>query len=200
MYGPVTEPTPPQRPRRGAEGATRVLFASLPILSCGLLAWLPALRIALLRARPRDWVVFAAVVALNAGFVAAIIAVPGSEEEGGSVPQTLAGLYALGFIIGSVVHAMVAGRTPVQLSAGRPGSPYATPYPGPGGPLGPPRPAAAPPSGGPRMPPGPPPAPAYPTPSPTPPPGPGVPPVPRMQQVRSELDELGERLRQREQR
>ncbi|MFD3664187.1 hypothetical protein ACFWVF_26965 [Streptomyces sp. NPDC058659] len=63
MYGPpqAPRPSPPPSPPGPASGgliALRVLFAALPLLSCGFLAWAPMLRLAILTQKVRDWVFF----------------------------------------------------------------------------------------------------------------------------------------------
>ncbi|WP_031514412.1 hypothetical protein [Streptomyces sp. NRRL F-5123] len=55
MYGPgITQP-PPRPPGRGVVIGLRVLFAALPVLSIGFLAWTSMLRLAVLRRNPADW-------------------------------------------------------------------------------------------------------------------------------------------------
>lgn len=55
MYGPgITQP-PPRPAGRGAVIGLRVLFAALPVLSFGLLAWAAPLRLAVVRRNPADW-------------------------------------------------------------------------------------------------------------------------------------------------
>ncbi|MFE1955533.1 MULTISPECIES: hypothetical protein [Streptomyces] len=74
MYGPGAAP-PPRTD--GGVVAMRVLFAALSVLSCGLLASVPLFRIAYLRKRTLDWVL--ASVALPVTF--ALFAVVGSLPE-----------------------------------------------------------------------------------------------------------------------
>ncbi|MDH6577316.1 hypothetical protein [Kitasatospora sp. MAP5-34] len=70
MYGPVT--TTPQR-RRGARVGTvllRVVLTAVPVLSLGMLGWIPMLRLAIVHNRGRDWLFFgASAVASVAGIV-----------------------------------------------------------------------------------------------------------------------------------
>ncbi|GAA1914833.1 hypothetical protein GCM10009716_25390 [Streptomyces sodiiphilus] len=177
----------------------RLLFASFPLWSLGLLAWVPSLRFAVLRRRPWDWLVFGAVLAMTVLYVVLLVALPDDADN----LNALAGAYVLLFLAGTVTHAVVGDLFP------RPGDappaphnghfPYSAPTlpsvtyghaPAPGHTpathgYGYPPSAATPAS----------PAAA----SPAPPPGPAAPaPSPRMRQVASELDELGDLLRKHE--
>ncbi|GAA2456083.1 hypothetical protein [Streptomyces macrosporus] len=212
MYGPAATPPPaPSRPGPGVGGMVmRLFFASFPVWSLGLLAWVPSLRFAILRRRPVDWLVFGVAVALTAVYVVLLATVPTSDDAPESMGPFWAGLYILLLIAGSVVHAVLGDRflrDPAAYRAARP-APYPTPHPTahPAPPVAPhaadianaptaygyPRPAAP-------VPPAPVP-PAAPVP---PPPGPRTPPPagpqsPRMRQVASELDELDALLRGRD--
>ncbi|MBE9498683.1 hypothetical protein IHE61_09295 [Streptomyces sp. GKU 257-1] len=85
MYGPAASqpPQPPRQPQPGAArpGGTRALlvriaFASFPLWSLGLLAWVPSLRFAILRRRPLDWAVFAGACVLTAVYILLLFVVP----------------------------------------------------------------------------------------------------------------------------
>ncbi|WP_019356969.1 hypothetical protein [Streptomyces sp. AA1529] len=210
MYGPAASqpPQPPRQPQPGAArpGGTRALlvriaFASFPLWSLGLLAWVPSLRFAILRRRPLDWAVFAGACVLTAVYILLLFVVPETKpgEEGNA--QLGAGVYIVLLIGGAVVHALLADRgprTPRFAPAPTLYAPAAGPYAAPAQPAAP----AAPYGGA---------APYAPTVSAPPNPHqapnsqqephqnvyPGsVPPAsPRMRQVASELDELGELLR-----
>ncbi|UNZ18955.1 hypothetical protein [Streptomyces sp. 891-h] len=234
MYGPAA-PQPPQPPpgpgAAGAAGAgarsaatrallVRIAFASFPLWSLGLLTWVPSLRFAVLRRRPRDWAVFAGACVLTAVYIVLLFVVPETKpgEEGNA--QLAAGVYIVLLIGGAVVHAVLADRPP---RAGRPKAaahtayaPAHTPPPAPGPyapgpqasgpyPAGPYAPGSQPPSQS-SSPPPPPPTPPYggaspyaPTVTAAPQPDPASSTSPRMRQVASELDELGELLRQQPQ-
>ncbi|GAA2385235.1 hypothetical protein GCM10010420_04520 [Streptomyces glaucosporus] len=214
MYGPAaTPPHPPSRPGPGAGGmVVRLLFASFPVWSLGLLAWVPSLRFAVIRGRRADWAVFCVAVALTVVYVVLLFVV--GEEQ--STASAFAGMYIVALIGGSVVHAVLGDRflrDPASYRAAA-SAPYPAPHPAP--PAGPrtagtagapgayghpyPAPYAPPPSAAPAAYGYPQPAPSSPGPHP---PGPGTPPPsgpqsPRMRQVASELDELDELLRRRD--
>ncbi|WP_431780766.1 hypothetical protein [Streptomyces chumphonensis] len=220
MYGPVAPPSPPPY-RRGPGGAAivvRLLFASFPVWSLGMLAWVPSLRFAVLRRRPLDWAVFALFLALSVLEIVLALATPDDPDSDLGVAM---GGFALALIIGATTHAVLADRFPrppapyagyapyptPPAAGGHPGAPPATAagygYPGPVPPPGPAAPHQQPTVYAP--PPGPPPGPSAPTPPPastappasTPPPGRPAPPA-RMRQVASELDELDALLRKRD--
>ncbi|WP_431984367.1 hypothetical protein [Streptomyces qinglanensis] len=196
----------------------RIAFASFPVWSLGLLSWVPSLRFAILRRRPLDWAVFAGACVLTAVYILLLFVVPETKpgEEGNA--QLGAGVYIVLLIGGAVVHAVLADRAPrapraapapTVYAPARTAGPYAAPaQPAPGQPA----PAPATPYGGAApyaptvsAPPNPHQAPQQnPHQSPHqnphqslnhPYPGSVPPASPRMRQVASELDELGELLR-----
>ncbi|MEV8590549.1 hypothetical protein [Streptomyces sp. NPDC051180] len=191
MYGPPQAPQPPKSPASGGLIALRVLFAALPLLSCGFLAWAPLLRLAIVTRRTLDWVLFGLAFLAGSGLFAYAAAT--GEEEG----TTLEAFVGIGTITvlaaGSVTYYLVAeirhyerrGAAPEQASAYRPygadGSAVTVPSP-----VGPPNPYLD------SRPPAPHPATPLP-PAATPPPG--TPSAPRIAQVRAELDELSDLLR-----
>lgn len=209
MYGPPATPPPaPSHRGPGAGGiALRLLFASFPLWSLGLLAWVPSLRFAIIRRRPLDWAVFAVSVVLTVVYVVLLVNVPESEPGEDGTAQAGAGLYIFLLIVGSVVHAVLGDRFPRDPAPYRaaasvpgtplpgtplPGGPHASPYPAPPAPRSPGFADAPTAYGHPRPP-------AYGYPQPQPQPQPVQPPQsPRMRQVASELDELGELLRKRD--
>lgn len=221
MYGQAA-PSYPQQPHGSAPSpgragtlALRIVFASFPVWSLGLLAWVPSLRFAILRKRPVDWAVFAVGLVLTGVYVMLLIKVPADPAQGseGNL-QFAAGLYALLFMTGAVVHAVLADRFPRGARApAHPPYPYAPgtgrgPGPGPmtgpatgpgyGAPVPGPNPYAR------TVPATPPPGPPDATPPQPPPPYAPTPPPhaasPRMRQVASELDDLDELLRRRDER
>ncbi|MFE9333536.1 hypothetical protein [Streptomyces sp. NPDC006925] len=217
MYGPAASqpPQPPRQPHPGAAGAgarpgdtrallVRIAFASFPLWSLGLLAWVPSLRFAILRRRPLDWAVFAGACVLTAVYIVLLFVVPETKpgEEGNA--QLGAGVYIVLLIGGAVVHAVLAHRAPraprfapaTTLYAPAPAAgPYAAPAqpaPAPATPYG----DAAPYAPTVSAPPNPHQAPhQHQNPHQNPHPGSVPPASPRMRQVASELDELGELLR-----
>jgi hypothetical protein len=62
MHGPGYMPPQPPRDIPTSVIVLRVLFAILPVFSCGMLAWGTMLRLALVTKRALDWVLFAVVL------------------------------------------------------------------------------------------------------------------------------------------
>ncbi|MFJ5141442.1 hypothetical protein [Streptomyces sp. NPDC088707] len=213
MYGQVPTPaaTPAPAPPRaaGPTAATitvRVLITVLVVVSLGFLAWVAMLRIAIMRRTGRDWALFWGQLVLNVGCV-----VPLEQRFAGTWMNT-AGMIVLlvqmavvtcYFLVVDIRHhqpapvvIMMPPPSPAPHLQHQPqpqAYPYGTPSPGyatPG--------YATPGYGYPPA--------AVTTPSPaavtTPSPAPGqVPPplpghAPRIEQVRAELDELSDLLRQ----
>ncbi|MDT0310633.1 hypothetical protein RM780_27345, partial [Streptomyces sp. DSM 44917] len=170
---PAPHPPAPQGP--GAKALVlRGVFASFPVWSLGLLGWVPSLRFALLRRRALDWAVLGITLALTVAEILAIALVPDTDSDAGA----LAGLFTIAWITGATVHGVMGDRFPRRPPAPLPPSPYLA------------HPAAAPAAAFPPA--------VYPMPTApaAAPPHPG--PSPRMRQVASELDELGELLRRQE--
>jgi hypothetical protein len=94
---------------RGQFRARQLGWASAPILSLGLLAFMPFLWLALIRRRPRDWVVFAAYLAAGSALAAFAVtyALAGHYDQGGTAwtdgVVTLAALMVI-----APAHALVA--------------------------------------------------------------------------------------------
>lgn len=123
MNGP-TPPAGPPRTRRPAglkNMAVRTLFASFPLWSLGLLAWVPALRFALLRQRRRSWAVLALSLALTVLYILLLEIAPKSDEEGAA--SFLIGLYIVIFLVGSCVHGFLGDRFPRPVRQPRPFGP-----------------------------------------------------------------------------
>ena len=104
---PMPGGRPPDRPRSGSiSGRLRQLaWASVPLWSFSLLAFAPFLRLAFLRRRTRDWVVFAAYLAAAISTVV-LASLPGPNDVGGTVAGGLA-MLVMGV---GAVHAFVAFR------------------------------------------------------------------------------------------
>ncbi|MEV6577222.1 hypothetical protein AB0M92_03525 [Streptomyces sp. NPDC051582] len=167
--------------------ALRVLFALLPVLSCGFLGWATMLRLAVVTRKPRDWWLLAVNCVLTVASVALIGADPTPETNGWQGNTGAFGVIITGFL--TCVYFLVAD---IQHHAGRAAAPTAAWYPAQPAPYvpqqqpQPQRPAYG----------YPPPAQQQtPTPTPTPTPAPGPANPPRIGQVRAELDELSELLR-----
>ncbi len=69
MNSPAPPPPAPRGTRTGTAAATmlRVVFTAIPLLSLGILAWVPMLRLAVVSRRGRDWAAFTAVAAASTG-------------------------------------------------------------------------------------------------------------------------------------
>ncbi|MEO3750332.1 hypothetical protein [Streptomyces sp. B6B3] len=204
MYGPPPPAAPPDRP--GAKALTvRWLFASFPVWSLCLLAWVPPLRIALIRKRNRDWAYFGLYVMLTFGLLLLVWYVPTDPGGGEGAEQgsddadpysAMVGFLFLSYMVGAVIHAVRADRFPraVPAQPSPPAGLLTVPLTVP--PAAPPVVPPAPPAGTPFAP-----GPAAPGFGPPAAPAPAVPTAPdypRMRQVASELDELGEYLRRQE--
>lgn len=111
---------------RAGTVTVRVLFASFPLWSLGVLAWVPSLRIAVLRRRPRDWAAAIGFMALTVLYLVMLEAVPEEDEN----LSALAGVGIVLFLAGTVTHAVLADRFPRGDAAPAPGGvPHPGPYP-----------------------------------------------------------------------
>ncbi|MDX3230756.1 hypothetical protein [Streptomyces sp. ME19-01-6] len=191
MHGPA--PAPPPRPASTATVAVlRVVFVGLTMLTFGLLSWVTMLRVAILRRRALDWLLFwGTCVVVVLAFVEFGT---GPDEPDALAYTTLTGMFLLScavtthYLIVDIKHyrpapAVVPGVAPYV----PPGYP---PVPGPGayGYPGPPHQAGPPPQ------PVPPHQPVQPQPQPQPQLQ-AQPQPQRIQRVRAELDELSDYLR-----
>ena len=96
---------PADQPRSGGiPGRIRQLaWASVPIWSFSLLAFVPFLRIALARGRARDWAVFA-------GYLASTVSVISAAASNNDAAGAVAGTMAIVVAVVAAVHAFVAFR------------------------------------------------------------------------------------------
>ncbi|MGW3623526.1 hypothetical protein [Streptomyces sp. NPDC000880] len=86
MHGPgYMPPQPPRDIPTSVIVLLRVLFAILPVLSCGMLSWGTMLRLALVTRRARDWVLFAVVLV---SFMACFGTVLSDPTEGLTMPRS----------------------------------------------------------------------------------------------------------------
>ena len=186
MHGPGFPPPQGPTPTSGGVVALRVLFALLPILSCGFLAWGTILRLAVVTRRIRDWVLLGVSFLLVTGWIT-LIGLDETPDTNGWQGNTGAG----GIILTGVatcVYFLIADIRHYEAKAAA--GPW---YPGGPAPYrtGPPQqhtrgygyPPAPQHQTGPQQQP----VPQQPPAGPTPP--------PRIGQVRAELDELSELLR-----
>ncbi|WP_433547300.1 hypothetical protein ACQPZG_21100 [Streptomyces sp. CA-294286] len=193
----------------------RVLFTVFALCSCGLLTWAAPLRIAILRKRAADWVVFSTVLVLGYTLLAVIglYGSPPSDDSGASADFNTVdtvGVLALGVLsVGVATYFLIADITHYRrprphgwgpVSAVPQHQPFPPAHPEQPGPYD--RPTV--PDGAPGPAYGYPPArPQQPAPQPRPqsapqperPPRQPMPSAPRIDQVRAELDELSELLR-----
>ncbi|MGH4029848.1 hypothetical protein ACQB60_13025 [Actinomycetota bacterium Odt1-20B] len=205
MHGPgYAQPHPPA-PSGGTHVTLRVVFVVLAVITCGLAAWAPLLRLAVVTRKAHDWVLFGLVAALDGTALVLIAVDPGDDEFTGSGNAGMAIMVCTMFA--AVIYYLVAdirhfGRLALQqaqfmgYASGAQAHPQAQPsygyppqQPAPGPapvhfqqtqthPQQPPRPE---PQQGPHTPP----PPARPAPA-------------RIHQVRAELDELSDYLRKQE--
>ncbi|MFF3215183.1 hypothetical protein ACFYYB_31640 [Streptomyces sp. NPDC002886] len=201
MHGPGTPPPHGHQPSTGGVVALRVLFALLPILSCGFLAWGTMLRLALVTRKPRDWWLMGGSIAAEVVSLALIGADPTPDTSGWQGNAGAFGILLTGLAV-CIYYLVAEIRHFEALKAGPAAAGW---YPPPASSYVPPqqqtRPAYGyPPVGqtGPQQhqqphqtqPHQPPQQAPEPTPAPTPP--------PRIGQVRAELDELSELLRRQQ--
>ena len=213
MYGPGQALPPPRPATSGAVIGLRVLFTVLPIVSLGLLAWIPMLWLGFQRKRSFDWLMFAVV----AGMAVVAFSCFGFSDDDNDWQANFGGTLLLICMFGTAAYFLIADIRGARTRPGNwpatSGYPQANPY------------VTGPISGGPgatapRPPQGYPAAQRYATPPPapipgrTPPPAPSTPPAnppantpvppsnpptgPRINQVRAELDELSDYLRKEE--
>ncbi|MCZ4122911.1 hypothetical protein [Streptomyces sp. H39-S7] len=218
MNGPGI--VPPQ-PNDGARTGLRVVFVLLAVMSCGMLAWTPLLRIAILRRRNAvDWVLCGASFLLTVVLVILLGEGGDSGDSGNdnsprdnavvSILVIQAIVVAVYYLVTDIRHfqemdAQAASRAYGQ--QGRQQFPYGaartqhqqqTQLPSARADYNPYRDTPTP---GPAQPPTPIPTPVPapdPTATPVPTAGPAGPPAPRIDQVRAELDELSDYLRKEE--
>ncbi|MFF0437204.1 hypothetical protein ACFYU9_33895 [Streptomyces sp. NPDC004327] len=190
MYGqgyPPPLPQPPQQQRAVPASVVvlRVLFAVLPLLSIGFLTWATALRIALLTRKVWDWLLL--VVSVAVVFAGLVLMPDDPDAPDGDWVVGMILLNAVAFTVYFLVTDIRHDRAPAAPApALSPYNPYAATVPshhhGYGYPPVQPAPQpVAPPTAQPR---------------PQPRPQPVAPPNPRIHQVRAELDELSDLLRQ----
>ncbi|MCX5013556.1 hypothetical protein OG765_21540 [Streptomyces sp. NBC_00555] len=187
MHAPGIPPQHGHQPDTAGVVAWRVIFALLPVLSCGFLAWGSMLRLAIVTRATRDWMLLAVSCALSVGSVVLIGLDPTPDTNGWQGNTGAGGIILSGFatcayfLVADIRHheRRRAAGPQAHWYPAQP-APYAgpqqTPAPGYGYP---PAQTTVPMPLSPQVPPQPP--------QPTPP--------PRIGQVRAELDELSELLR-----
>ncbi|MER7884268.1 hypothetical protein ABTY35_15780 [Streptomyces fimicarius] len=183
------QPTTP-RPSQATLTAVRVILVVVTVLSCGLLGWAAMLRLAIVTRRPRDWILLVVVALLNGGLFVFIMATPDDPDDMSDAAALVMLLWLVGVLAGVITYYLYAeirhynslGSTPTSTPSLP--SPYAA--------TAPVHPAPLPYQQQHLVQPRPQPNPyTVPTPPPTPTPAPQ-----RLDQVRAELDELSDYLRQ----
>lgn len=147
MHGPGFTPPrgrPHSRPHSAVLVLLRVIFVILSLGSLGLLAWGAMLRLACVRRRPLDWLLFVATLALSIGSIA-VIGIWGTPAEVAAeqaAPPSAADWVALavmlGMAIGVPVHYLIAEiahhqrwrPTPAPTPGWTPPAPARQPYAG----------------------------------------------------------------------
>ncbi|WEH17487.1 hypothetical protein [Streptomyces sp. VNUA24] len=203
MQGHGYAPTPPPGPDQGGQVTLRVIFVVVAVMSCGLLAWACMVRLASVTRRPRDWWLFALSLVHIVVTLYIIGSDPGEEEF-----TTWRGDVGMGLLFGGlaaiVAYYLYADIRHFSRARGLHASPYAqtTGYAQQTGyntgqsgysypPVQVPQPYTPPPVPQP-------PAQHQPPPQPRPAPEPQRPGPARIDQVRAELDELSDYLRNHE--
>ncbi|MFH8490499.1 hypothetical protein [Streptomyces longisporoflavus] len=80
MHGHGYAPQQPPPPSGGTHVTLRVLFVVLAVVTCGLAAWAPMLRLALVTRKSYDWFLFALVSALDVTALVLVAVDPGEED------------------------------------------------------------------------------------------------------------------------
>jgi hypothetical protein len=80
MHGPGYAPQAQPPPSGGTYVTLRVVFVVLAVMSCGMLAWAPMLRLATVTRKAHDWVLLAVVTGLDITAMILVGVDPGEEE------------------------------------------------------------------------------------------------------------------------
>ncbi|MFF7037049.1 hypothetical protein [Streptomyces griseus] len=181
------QPTTP-RPSQATLTAVRVILVVVTVLSCGLLGWAAMLRLAIVTRRPRDWILLVVVALLNGGLFVFIMATPDDPDDMSDAAALVMLLWLVGVLAGVITYYLYAEIRHYN-SLGSTSTPS---LPSPYAATAPVHPAPLPYQQQHLVQPRPQPNPyTVPTPPPTPTPAPQ-----RLDQVRAELDELSDYLRQ----
>lgn len=184
MHGHGYAPQQPPPTSGGTHVTLRVLFVAIAVMTCGLLAWAPMLRLAIVTRKSYDWGLFGLVTALDVTALVLIGVDPGEEEF--QQPGSAGMVILLSTLVAAIAYYLFAEIRHFsrhrQSHAG-----YAAPQPAYGYPR---QPAPAPVHLQPTQP-------HQPPVQQTPPP-PARPAPARIHQVQAELDELSDYLRKQE--
>ncbi|MFI6288425.1 hypothetical protein ACIBCM_27385 [Streptomyces sp. NPDC051018] len=107
MHGPGYAPQQSGPPSTAAAIVLRVVFLTLSVFSCGMLAWATMLRVATIRRRASDWVLFVASFILTVVLLIVISewGAQGNDPINGVDWAVLMSLF--GLAIGSAVHYLI---------------------------------------------------------------------------------------------
>ncbi|MGV9313321.1 hypothetical protein ACWDR0_14155 [Streptomyces sp. NPDC003691] len=145
MHGPGYAPPRQQPPSAVAVVLLRTLFLLLAVLTWGMLAWLTMLRVAVMRRKPVDWLLFVVCCLVTMGLFA-LMGIwgsdPNTDEVNGADATAILGLGAVGLAV--AVHFFVIDlrtqdelRRQWQPAPGYQGGPAAGPAAGQGYGFGP---------------------------------------------------------------
>ncbi|MEY9860016.1 hypothetical protein ABH935_005650 [Catenulispora sp. GAS73] len=119
---------PPSAAVRAGSFVARVLWTVIPVVSVGLLGWVPAVHVARRRRTPASWWWLAGMVAGMVGECVLVYLVPG-DKHGNA--EAGAGAFALSYLITATVYAW-RGCGPGPARRRPEAAPYPNPYPHPG--------------------------------------------------------------------
>ncbi|MGW6206894.1 hypothetical protein ACWF9B_25040 [Streptomyces sp. NPDC055089] len=103
---PVPAEAGPRRPAAVVTAAPRVLLAAVPVVTLGMLSFVPSLVIAARRRRAADWLACAGFTAANVAWLLWAALTP-EETQGAEFAADL--LLVLGTTLGAAAHALFAG-------------------------------------------------------------------------------------------
>ncbi|WP_447039303.1 hypothetical protein [Streptomyces sp. DSM 118878] len=191
MHGPGYAPQVQPPPSGGNHVTLRVVLVVLAVMSCGMFAWAPMLRLVIVTRKVHDWVLLAVVTALDITAFILIGTDPGEDEfqasgNTGMVVLICTMTVTVAYYLFADIRHFNRHQQP-QFTGYAPQAPSYG-YPGPHTPVPAPTPTPAP---------TPAPAPVYPPDQQTAQP-PTRPAPARIHQVRAELDELSDYLRKQE--
>ncbi|EFE75120.1 hypothetical protein K7395_22045 [Streptomyces filamentosus] len=107
-YGPMPQQPTTSRPSPATLTTVRVILVALTVLSCGLLGWAAMLRLAIVTRRPRDWFLLVVVIALNIGLFAFIMATPDDPDEMSDAAALFMLFWIVGLLAGVITYYLYA--------------------------------------------------------------------------------------------
>ncbi|MGW5929479.1 hypothetical protein ACWF2L_25030 [Streptomyces anulatus] len=103
-YGPTPQQQMTSRPSPATLTTVRVILVTVTVLSCGLLGWVAMLRLAIVTRRPRDWVLLAVVMVLNAALFAFILGTPDDPDDMSDASVLLMLLWIVALLAGVITY------------------------------------------------------------------------------------------------